>query len=163
MPFSSSAHPSLDKTLAHNEVILCTIEPHWVNNIQPIFHIGGALLLGGLTAVAHLNQYALASYVLFAAMWLTAARGLFFMLQLQNLEQTLTNHRLVKKTGIYARHTEELRLSAVETVEIRQTIIQRMLNAGTIHITGKGVSTLNFPKIQDPLAVKQAIENALNP
>ena len=42
-------------------------------------------------------------------------------------EYGLTNKRVIVKTGVIGRSTEELNLTKVETVELRQTILGRHL------------------------------------
>ena len=47
-------------------------------------------------------------------------------LRLKCIEQAVTNKRVVFKKGIISRHSEEMRLGSVETVEIRQSIWGRI-------------------------------------
>ncbi|SMN01895.1 hypothetical protein SPONL_197 [uncultured Candidatus Thioglobus sp.] len=52
-----------------------------------------------------------------------------------------------------------MRLDAIETVEIKQSIMGRILGFGTIKITGRGISDLVFKNIDNPLEVKKEIES----
>ena len=81
-------------------------------------------------------------------------------MRLRAIELGVTSHRVVRKTGIISRETEEIRLSAIETVDLHQTTWGRMLGYGDVRVTGRGESSMVFSRIADPVAVKRAIETA---
>lgn len=94
---------------------------------------------------------------------LTLFVALYAFLQLKYQERGVTNKRVILKKGIIGRKTEEMRLKSIETVEIDQGIFGRLLGFGTVKITGRGVSDFLFTGIDDPMAVKRAIEGIGNP
>jgi uncharacterized membrane protein YdbT with pleckstrin-like domain len=98
--------------------------------------------------------------VTFGLTWLIA---IYEYLRLRFLEQGVTNKRVVRKTGIIGRQTEEMKLASIETVEISQGIWGRILGFGTVRVTGRGVSDVTFSGIDDPLSVKRRIESVSNP
>jgi uncharacterized membrane protein YdbT with pleckstrin-like domain len=98
--------------------------------------------------------------VTFGLTWLIA---LYEYLKLHFREQGVTSKRVVLKTGIIGRHTEEMKLASIETVEIEQGVIGRLFDFGTVKVTGRGVSTLLLPNIDDPIDVKRRIESVSNP
>jgi len=81
-------------------------------------------------------------------------------LRLRAIELGVTTHRVVYKTGIVGRETEEVRLTAIETVDLHQTTWGRILGFGDVRVTGRGESSLVFSHVADPVAVKRAIETA---
>jgi uncharacterized membrane protein YdbT with pleckstrin-like domain len=81
-------------------------------------------------------------------------------LRLRSIELAVTSQRVVYKTGIVGRETEEIRLSALETVDLQQTAWGRMLGYGNVRVTGRGESSLVFAHVADPVGVKRAIETA---
>jgi uncharacterized membrane protein YdbT with pleckstrin-like domain len=90
---------------------------------------------------------------------ITLIFALWEWLKLRNIEQGVTNKRVILKTGIISRQTEEMKLSSVETVEIKQGVLGRILNFGTVRVTGRGISDVIFEKVADPMSVKKAIES----
>lgn len=96
----------------------------------------------------------------FGITWLLA---IYEFLRLKYTEQGLTNKRIILKTGIISRKTQEMKLKAIETVEINQSIIGRIFGFGTIKITGRGISDFLFKLIDDPMTVKRQIESVSNP
>jgi uncharacterized membrane protein YdbT with pleckstrin-like domain len=94
---------------------------------------------------------------------ITLPVALYVYLRLKYQEQGVTNKRVILKKGIVSRQTEEMKLKSIETVEIDQGILGRMLGFGTVRITGRGVSDFVFQRIDDPLAVKRTIESISSP
>lgn len=89
--------------------------------------------------------------------------ALYVFLRLKYQEQGVTNKRVILKKGIIGRQTEEMKLTSIETVEIDQGVLGRMLGYGTVKVTGRGVSDIVFKGIDDPMAVKRAIESIGHP
>lgn len=92
--------------------------------------------------------------------WLIAIYEYF---RLRSIEQGVTNKRVILKTGIISRNTEEMKLTSIETVEIEQSVWGRMFGYGTVKLTGRGISDVTFKNIDDPMTVKREIEGVSNP
>lgn len=80
-------------------------------------------------------------------------------LRLRNIEQGVTNKRVILKRGIISRKTEEMKITSIETVEIIQGVMGRIFGYGTVKVTGRGLSDLLFRNINDPMDVKRKIES----
>jgi len=72
-------------------------------------------------------------------------------------EIVVTNKRILHKTGIISRQTEEMNISKVETVDVNQGIWGRILNFGTVLVRGTGGSWEPMRKISKPLDFRNAI------
>jgi uncharacterized membrane protein YdbT with pleckstrin-like domain len=81
-------------------------------------------------------------------------------LRLRAIELGVTTHRVVRKTGIISRETEEIRLSAIETVDLSQSTWGRLLGFGDVRVTGRGESNMLLHRVADPVGVKRSIESA---
>ena len=57
--------------------------------------------------------------------------------------------------------TEELKNSKVESIEIKQTILGRILDYGTIEFSGTGTSKVYFDNVDSPAAVKTEIDDII--
>ena len=90
---------------------------------------------------------------------ITIPLAIWEWLKLRNTEMGVTNKRVILKTGIISRHSDEMKISSIETVEIEQGVMARILGFGTVKVTGKGISDLVFNKIDDPMDVKRKIES----
>lgn len=94
---------------------------------------------------------------------LTLPLAIYEYLRLRYTELGLTNKRVICKTGIISRQSEEMKLTSIETVEIDQGVIGRILGYGNIHVSGRGISDVVLRSVKDPMAVKRAIESISNP
>jgi membrane protein YdbS with pleckstrin-like domain len=92
-----------------------------------------------------------------AALWLVLAA--YEWLRLRCIEMGVTSKRVILKTGIISRKSDEMKLGSIETVEIEQGILGRILGFGTVRVTGRGMSDLVFHGIDDPMDVKRQIES----
>jgi len=154
----------IESSLSNGEHIIGTYKLHWINKLSVYWFFLLALLLalvfkGGLLQV--LEQFIPMDYV-GIGVYLTCGIFLFkaFIqwLVLKKTEMGATNKRVIKKTGIITRTTEEMKITSIETVTLRQGVIGTLLNYGNLVVTGQGVSDVAFINISSPMAVKQSIE-----
>jgi uncharacterized membrane protein YdbT with pleckstrin-like domain len=126
----------LDESLAPGETIVARFHLHWTAK--------GRLILG----------------IVLIPVVIGIPLAIYEWLRLRAIELGVTTHRVVRKTGIVGRETEEVRLSAIETVDLHQSTWGRLLGFGNVQVTGRGESSLLFERIADPVGVKRAIETA---
>jgi uncharacterized membrane protein YdbT with pleckstrin-like domain len=69
----------------------------------------------------------------------------------------VTNRRIIAKTGFIRRQSLEILLSKVESVFVNQTILGRMLNFGTVTVTGTGGTRGSFRAIVNPIEIRKEI------
>ncbi len=130
---------------------------HWINYLKAflLLAIAVILLLYGTPDTTKIQRTA--TYI----GWLVLAVSVVMLLSAwftrQMTELSVTNHRVIYKTGFLRRHTVEMNMDKVETVNLDQSIFGRMLGYGTIHVlgTGQGIEGLN--RIARPIAVRNAI------
>lgn len=73
-------------------------------------------------------------------------------------EFAITNKRVIIKTGLISRRTFEMNHSKIESVNVDQGILGRMLGYGTIRLVGSGGTKEIFPKIQNPLEFRKKFQ-----
>jgi uncharacterized membrane protein YdbT with pleckstrin-like domain len=104
------------------------------------------------------------SYTLGAILLACTVVGLIFaipmLIRKATTEIAVTSHRLVKKTGLFSLHTEELALNNIEGVRVDQGFWGRIFGFGHVRIEGTGVDAIQLPTIADPVAFRAAIETA---
>jgi uncharacterized membrane protein YdbT with pleckstrin-like domain len=76
-------------------------------------------------------------------------------------ELALTNRRVVAKFGVITLRTIEIRLDKIESVRVHQNISGRLLNYGSVVITGTGGSHDPIPDIPDPVVFRTRFAEAL--
>ena len=73
-------------------------------------------------------------------------------------ELSVTTHRVIYKRGFIWRHTVEMNMDKVETVNVDQSILGRILGYGTIHVLGTGQGGINnLHGMGSPITVRNAI------
>jgi uncharacterized membrane protein YdbT with pleckstrin-like domain len=75
-------------------------------------------------------------------------------------EFAVTDKRVLVKTGILQRHTLETLLTKVENISVDQSLWGRLLNYGTITVTGTGGTKEQFARIAAPLEFRKQIQAA---
>ncbi len=76
-------------------------------------------------------------------------------------EIAVTNHRLILKRGFISRNVQELRVENIESVEVKQSVLGRILHYGRIQVSGTGVGEVRLPAlIADPIDFRRAILKA---
>jgi uncharacterized membrane protein YdbT with pleckstrin-like domain len=72
-------------------------------------------------------------------------------------EIDVTDRRIVYKRGFIRRHTVEMNMDKVESVDVDQSILGRMLNYGDITIRGTGVGIEPLHNIDAPLEFRNQV------
>lgn len=72
-------------------------------------------------------------------------------------ETDVTNLRVVHKEGFIKRNTFEMSLDKVESVDVSQSILGRLLNYGDVTIFGVGEGRKRIATIATPLAFRNSI------
>jgi uncharacterized membrane protein YdbT with pleckstrin-like domain len=85
--------------------------------------------------------------------------GLVFLAWVYILYKTteiaITNKRIIAKFGFISRSTIEINLPKVESVQVDQSVMGRMLDYGTIVISGAGAPNLSIPGAAEPLLFRK--------
>lgn len=141
----------IEESLSDGEIIQHRFNFHWMAMLSPgILAVVGLMLMSGADQTPQVGVAVLA----ISAWW---------VLSLKFHEFGVTNKRVIRKKGIISCKTEEMKLRSIETIEIDQDITGRIFGYGTVKVTGRGISSLEFVKIDDPMSVKRRIESISNP
>ncbi len=70
-------------------------------------------------------------------------------------EYGITNKRVIIKTGLIARDTLEMNLSKIESVNVDQSVLGRILGFGSITIIGTGGTRKTFNRISNPIQFRK--------
>jgi uncharacterized membrane protein YdbT with pleckstrin-like domain len=148
----------IDEILQPGEKVLYSTNAHWMFYLPAI----GAwivaivfLVLSRMvgTDVLMLLCLAFAAVVGLAALYWTATAWFHRW----TTETDVTNMRIVHKTGFIKRHTFEMSLDKVESVDVDQSILGRIMNYGNVTIMGVGEGKETISTIASPLAFRNAI------
>ena len=151
--------------LQPGERVIMQARLHWIVYWQAIVFLVLAIIAGawggpsGVGAMMWLVSAAL--LVLFVVMF---ARAWFIR---WITEIAVTDRRIIYKRGFINRHTEEMNMDKVASVDVDQSILGRVLDYGTIHVLGTGGAQStddnrargieHLHRIASPLALRNAI------
>ena len=125
-------------------------------------------LIAGETIVhrARVSWWSQFPLVLLGVVTFIAVIGIFFLIaawvRVRSTEIAITNRRVIAKFGFIKRHTVEINLDKVEALKVEQGFWGRILNYGTIFISGAGTSVAPIPNIADPLVFRRKFMEATN-
>jgi uncharacterized membrane protein YdbT with pleckstrin-like domain len=151
------------------ETLVYETRLHWIVMLGHL--IVGCLLLGipgalVLTyALSHTDMDATDLHLMEAGGVALLAAGLIVILigvtRRNATEMAVTNHRVVIKKGLLSRKTIEMLLNKVESIEISETAVGRMLGYGTIVIIGTGGTSEPFHKMAHPLEFRSHVQQKI--
>jgi uncharacterized membrane protein YdbT with pleckstrin-like domain len=137
--------------LQPGETVVYATRPHWL-----LYAPAVALLLlaaalvwfagaqaGDLRGVALVAAAVVALFAL--GFWLRA------FIRRATTELAVTNRRVIYKTGLIRRHTIEMNMDKVESINVDQSLLGRLLDYGTVTVHGTGGGLEPFPNIGAPI------------
>jgi uncharacterized membrane protein YdbT with pleckstrin-like domain len=72
-------------------------------------------------------------------------------------EFAVTDKRVIYKMGFIYRRTAEMNMDKVESVDVNQSILGRILDYGTLHVCGAGQGIEHLHRVASPIKVRNAI------
>jgi uncharacterized membrane protein YdbT with pleckstrin-like domain len=142
--------------LQPGETVRHTASIHWVVYLPGIlFAVAAALTFGWSTIVTR------------GSVFLEVVAGLFAIIAVFLLipewftwwttEIAVTNHRIIYKTGFIRRNTVEMHMDKVESVDVDQSILGRILNYGDVNVRGTGTGFEPLKMIAAPLELRNCV------
>ena len=126
----------VDKTIVNNETIIYRVQFHWT-----------------FTFLAFLNLLLLGVFII----------GIYYFIKMMinkwTTERALTNTRYIQKIGWISRNTEEIGISKIEEVDLKQSILGRILGYGSISISGTGSGLIFLKDIDAPLLFQKNLND----
>jgi uncharacterized membrane protein YdbT with pleckstrin-like domain len=146
----------IDEILQPGEKVLYSTNAHWIFYLPAIAAWIVALALvvaaGAVPPIALVGLPA-AAVIAVVALYFTI-KAWFHRL---STETDVTDRRVVHKTGFINRRTFEMSLDKVESVDVNQSVMGRILNYGDVTILGVGEGKQTIATIASPLAFRSAI------
>jgi uncharacterized membrane protein YdbT with pleckstrin-like domain len=77
-------------------------------------------------------------------------------------EYAITNKRVIIKVGLISRRTVEMNLSKIESVNVDQSIVGRLLGYGEISLNGTGGTKESCRDISDPTTFRRVFQESID-
>ncbi len=148
----------IDDILQPEEKVLYSTNTHWIFFLPAIlawivaaaFFVVSGMVAGGTPMLLCLSLSAISAIF---ALYKTATAWFHRW----TTETDVTNLRVVHKTGFIQRQTFEMSLDKVESVDVNQSILGRLLNYGNVEIFGVGEGNKTIDTIASPLEFRNHI------
>lgn len=126
----------VEDTIGSNEKIIYNVKFHWVYTFNAFLNLlfFGIFIIGIITFIK-------------------------MMINKLTTERVLTDLRYIQKTGWISRNTEEIGIIKIEEVDLKQTVLGRILGYGSIHISGTGSGNIILKSIDDPLIFQKYLND----
>jgi membrane protein YdbS with pleckstrin-like domain len=157
----------VNKNLMDGEQVMHRTRRHWIIFSTPLvfFLIGIVVLLvtAVLSSNGEINSDTAWILILIAALagFIALATAIPAWIERRTSEFAVTNKRVIVKIGWIRRRSDETLLTKIEGIEVIQGIWARMLNYGTIIITGTGGSREPFSRIAAPLLFRRKVQEQI--
>jgi uncharacterized membrane protein YdbT with pleckstrin-like domain len=148
----------IDDILQPGEKVLYSTNAHWIFYLPAIGAWIAAIFLFFLSHETVTEGIVLlclsaSAVVAIAALYWTAKAWFHRW----TTETDVTNMRVVHKTGFIKRRTFEMSLDKVESVDVNQSILGRILNYGSVTVRGVGEGAETIETIASPLDFRNHI------
>ena len=142
----------VSKILGDDEAVQLTARLHWIDYLPTAVSLAVTVWL--VTAIGHDTASFLVGF--FGSIFVITSFVAIWMRH-WTTELAITDRRVVAKTGLIARDTNELNRAKIEGVDVQQSVLGRILNYGTISVRGTGGAIAPIPRIRNPLAFRKAV------
>ncbi len=143
--------------LTEGEKIVFLTKRHWITSVPwpTLFFIVGGLCFW---LAYKAEDWTWFNYIGFLFALIGTVTLTYNVIINASTEFGVTDKRVVIKTGLIWRRTQEVILSKVESIQVDQSIGGRLLGYGTIIITGSGGSAEPHRNIAQPLQFRRAVQ-----
>ncbi|MEK6731544.1 MAG: PH domain-containing protein [Pseudomonadota bacterium] len=138
-----------EKNLIPGEKIVYAGHRHWIVFMAPVIW-----LLLGVIFVVELNVWLFAMLAWIIAAFYAVLAWIDYVMS----EIIVTNMRILIKVGWLSRDSIETTIANISSISVRQTILGRFLNYGSITVSDRGSARAPFLRIQRPFKFRQAVQ-----
>ena len=130
----------------------------WALWPRVVLGLAGLLFVAwGLLRQDHLG-YGVAGFGALAFLWFVGGA----LLRRSAMSVKLTDRYVVLQRGLVSRHTSTVMLNRVESLDVDQSLWQRMTGYGTLTIRGTGSEDLRLAGLTDPVGFQTAARQAIH-
>lgn len=142
----------IDKSLSSGEKVIHHARLHKVVFMWPVIWTALGFLLIRASTKAN-NTTGIGALIVAVGVFMILTAFIRYLTS----EFAITNKRVVLKTGLIRRQVVELFLSKIESMGADQSILGRILNYGTLVVSGTGGGYDGFPKVADPMTFRKRL------
>ena len=119
---------------------------HWILFAPPLAFFVGGLAFIIFNPIAAITFLCLSIIGMLAAYW-----------KLLTTRILITHKRVIYRTGYIARRTVEMNKDKIESIDVNQSILGRLLDFGSITVKGTGGGIEAIPNVTAPFALREHV------
>lgn len=151
----------IEQNLMPNEQVIYRAQLHWAMFVAPVLVMLIGLVFFGVLTVGRIVFgtflfIAILPFLLGLLSFIGAIASYF------TTEFALTDKRVIAKTGVVQRRSLELLLPKIESISITQPLMGRILDYGSIVVTGTGGTKERFSNVASPLELRNKVNAQLS-
>lgn len=151
------------KFLNEDEELLAELHPHWIFLFGPLFTAIGVWAAIVVVLVVWRDPPSWTNYPFF---FIALVPGLWLLgrfVRWKSYSVALTSTRIMVRQGIIRRDTVQLRLQRITEVNIRQSLVERVLGTGSLVFGVQGEDdSLTLEYMPKPTVVQRVISSQIN-
>lgn len=147
----------IDDHLLEDERIVHRTRPHWIMFGGPLALGIAGLVLGIALQVFQRDYWYVGAAVVGLALVLAVGPWLRYI----SSEFAVTDKRVLARLGLIQRQSLETLLSKIEAIGVEQDLTGRLLNYGTITLTGTGGTRETITQIPAPLEFRRQVQTQI--
>ena len=123
-------------------------------SLLPNFLLGSVFLLASILSLLKFESFGMGQLMMPATVGFAIIGMLIIahaVARFYTTEIAITNKHLITKPGIIARNGTQLIIAKCESCNLRQSVLGRILNYGSIVVSGAGDTNAVIPGISNPL------------
>ncbi|GAA3428321.1 hypothetical protein GCM10018953_55040 [Streptosporangium nondiastaticum] len=160
-----------DHHLTEGEQRIRSFRPHWRQLVVPFLALVVIVVASG-AAMFYIPAFEYAGYARIAvaviSVGLLTVWSFVPYLKWKNTSYLITSHRLSIGTGVLSKSHDDIPMAKVNTVSAEQTLVERILGSGTLHVESAGeqgrIELRDIPHLQAVRAeLFRAIDEADDP
>lgn len=161
MPRRYAAPVAFDSSNLHrDEKVVLDLHPHWIMLVKGVVILVITVAIGIWVLTWDLDGAA--EQIVKAAAGLAIIASLLYMLQRWiawvSTNFVVTTDRCIYREGIVSKRGVEIPLERINTVFFNQSVVDRMIGAGTLTIESAGENGVQtFEDVRDPIGVQQVL------
>lgn len=151
----------IEQNLMPNEQVIYRAQLHWAMFVAPVFVMLVGLIFFGVLVVGRI-VFGTFLFIAILPFLLGFISFLGAIASYLTTEFALTDKRVIAKTGVAQRRSLELLLPKIESISITQPLAGRLLDYGTIVVTGTGGTKERFNNVAAPLELRNKVNAQLS-
>jgi uncharacterized membrane protein YdbT with pleckstrin-like domain len=157
----------VEQNLISGEEVAYKSGLHWIvllrsMVIAAVLAVLGVVMLAESSQVKDAQSKQVVSALGVVAIVIGAIYLLAAMIRRRGAEFAVTNKRVIFKTGVMRRSSEELFLNKVESITVNEGMLGRALNYGTINVRGTGGTLEPFHKIAHAQEFRRHVQEQIS-